>query len=165
MKRIVIIILILGFLVSFISLSEAADRKRRVREPGSKIISSAKEDAPTKAKQALRAKEWIVYLAPASDKKAKPQLDILSFSDNKFSSKNFTTKGYKEVDYSLIVKEDGSASWQALQQEDSLGTVFWYGEYKDNNLQGIMSLLEKNGTLDDFYFTSALPQEALTEQK
>lgn len=170
-KKIILIVLILSFgLLNNSGFS--AQKKRRVPDESKSIPGSV--NTGSQAKQLLKFQEWIIYLVPVNDEFAKPQMDILSFSNNKFNSRNLSSKGFKEFDYALTEAEGslrgeaaGAISWEASQAIDSGEIVSWHAELKDKLMRGVLSILKKDGSIEDLYFTTQAVKEegALTTTK
>lgn len=143
----------------------AAEKKRRIINEPRRPESAVKESG-SPAKQLLKFQEWIIYLVPINDENAKPLMDILSFSNNKFNSRNLSSKGFKEFDYALTEAE-GAISWEASQAIDSGEIVSWHAELKDKLMRGVLSILKKDGSIEDLYFTTqaAKEEDALTPKQ
>ena len=139
-EKITAIILIL-FLCLLSNHGFAAQQKRRIINKSGRPESAVKEPGSA-VKQLLRSQEWIIYLVPINDESAKPQIDILSFSNTKFNSRNLSSKGFKEFDYALSEAE-GAVSWEASQAIDSGEIASWHAELKDTLMRGVLSILKK----------------------
>lgn len=134
-----------------------AQKKRRIINESGKPVAAVKESV-SPIKQFLRSQEWIIYLVPINDESAKPQIDILSFSSNKFNSRNLSSKGFKEFDYALS-EAAGAVSWEASQAIDSGEIASWHAELKDKSMRGVLSILKKDGSIEDLYFTTQAAKE------
>ena len=150
-KKIVVIALIL-FLELLSNQGFAAGQKRRIINKSRRPEPTVKESS-SPVKQVLKSQEWIIYLVPINDEFAKPQMDILSFSNNKFNSRNLSSRGFKEFDYALD-EAAGAVSWEASQAIDSGEIASWHAELKDKYMRGVLSILRKDGTIEDLYFTT-----------
>ena len=135
----------------------AAQKKRRIINESGRPEAVAKESG-SQAKQFLKSQEWIIYLVPINDESAKPQIDILSFSNNKFNSRNLSSKGFKEFDYT-VTEAEGAASWEASQTIESGEITSWHAELKDKLMRGVLSILKRDGTIEDLYFTTQAAKE------
>ena len=144
----------------------AAGQKRRIINKSGRPEPALKESG-SPIKQVLKSQEWIIYLVPINDESANPQMDILSFSGNKFNSRNLSSKGFKEFDYALSEDEGsprggeaaGAVSWEASQAIDSGEIASWHAELKDKSMRGVLSILKKDGTIEDLYFTTQAVKE------
>ncbi|MDO8748543.1 MAG: hypothetical protein Q7J72_05450 [Candidatus Omnitrophota bacterium] len=159
-----VLILLILFLELLNNPGFAAQKKRRIINESGRPEAVVKESGSA-AKQLLKSQEWIIYLVPINDESAKPQMDILSFSNNKFNSRNLSSKGFKEFDYSLS-EADGAISWEASQAIESGEIASWHAELKDKLMRGVLSILKKDGTIEDLYFTTqAAKEDALTPKQ
>ena len=144
----------------------AAGQKRRIINKSGRPEPALKESGSS-IKQVLKSQEWIIYLVPINDESANPQMDILSFSGNKFNSRNLSSKGFKEFDYALSEDEGsprggeaaGAVSWEASQAIDSGEIASWHAELKDKSMRGVLSILKKDGAIEDLYFTTQAVKE------
>ena len=164
---------VLILLISFIGLLNspgfAAQKKRRIINESGRPVAAVKESS-SPIKQLLRSQEWIIYLVPINDESAKPQMDILSFSNDKFNSRNLSSKGFKEFDYALSEAEGsprggeaaGAVSWEASQAIDSGEIASWHAELKDKLMRGVLSILKKDGNIEDLYFTTEAGKEEVS---
>ena len=149
----------------------AAGQKRRIINKSGRPEPALKESS-SPVKQFLKSQEWIIYLVPINDESANPQMDILSFSGNKFNSRNLSSKGFKEFDYALSEDEGsprggeaaGAVSWEASQAIDSGEIASWHAELKDKLMRGVLSILKKDGTIEDLYFTTQAVKEVGAER-
>lgn len=160
------IAIILSLIISVWSLfsagsAAAAEKKRRAINESGRPLAAVKESGSL-IKQVLKSQEWIIYLVPINDESAKPQMDILSFSNNKFNSRNLSSRGFKEFDYALDEaagsprggEAAGAVSWEASQAMDSGEIASWHAELKDKSMRGVLSILKKDGSIEDLYFTT-----------
>lgn len=152
-KKIILIALILS-LELLNNPGFAAQKKRRLINEPARSGTVVKE-ASSAAKQLLKSQEWIIYLVAVNDEEAKPQMDILSFSASKFNSRNLSSRGFKEFDYVLDEAQSAAAvSWEASQAMDSGEIASWHAELKDKSMRGVLSILKKDGSIEDLYFTT-----------
>jgi len=167
MKRCLVIFLSLVFM-ALIALdgASAAQKKKALKQeikeqvkseqPAAPVVLSA-DDLQQKAKEALNKKEWVVYLKPLGEPKARPQSDTLTFYGSKVSSKRFAAKGYVESNYTIGIQPDGTTTWETMQKNDKEDIVFWKGELRGETMVGVLSFHPKKGGNEDFSFATALP--------
>ena len=123
-------------------------------EPAEPIISpppavpATPEDA---VRAALNGTSWDVQIAPLSGE-GKPSKDTLSFADGQVTSANLSKAGYPSTNYSLTLREDGTASWETMQSQEGKGIVFWRGEVGGPSMRGVMSKRPAEGPTEDFGF-------------
>lgn len=149
---IILLLLISGTRILGAGSAAAAEKKRRVINESGRPLAAVKESGSL-IKQVLKSQEWIIYLVPINDESAKPQMDILSFSNNKFNSRNLSSRGFKEFDYALD-EAALTVSWEASQAMDSGEIASWHAELKDKSMRGVLSILKKDGSIEDLYFTT-----------
>ena len=157
MKKRLCILVTMGMVIMYSPFSLAAERNKKKPSPVSATVSleRAKQDEEAKARQVLRAEEWVVYLSRLSDGQDKPQIDILTFSlENVFTSKNLASKGYRSAAYSLTTDNDGTLAWESLGENADGSVAFWHGELKGRLMHGVVSIQQQNAAIEDFYFTS-----------
>ncbi|MFH1339065.1 MAG: hypothetical protein ABIH40_04425 [Candidatus Omnitrophota bacterium] len=184
MRRIVFTVLILCFLISYVSESEAFWGKKKKAEEPAKVeevkpeVKKAKPPAEEKkeaerkvevvpatadAKRALLEKkqkllnntEWEIELSPLSGK-GKKESDTLTFSNNQVSSKDLIRRGFSASNYTLSMQDDGNVVWETMQSSEKAGIAFWRGEIDPNveRMQGILSHRIDDKTTRDNTFVS-----------
>jgi len=157
MKKILILVLIL-FSVS--SASAFWEKKSPVKPAKKAVVISKETKAVDFAPQAaLSAKTWLVYLKIIGSKDSNLDTDILSFSDNLFSSKNLGSKGFSAVSYNVQKTDDGAIQWEVMQAAKDSSLAFWKGELKADVLRGILSLQAKGADLIDYEFSTIVPDK------
>lgn len=167
MKRIISLVAILGFLISLSPLSLAGWNWNKSGGKSSATFSEeAKKQASlnaaletrqrseAKAKAALTAKDWTIYVKAISEVDAKPSADVLVFSPTQVTSKDLYNKGYPASDYTINFKDDGTILWEAIQISSKRDMAFLRGELRGEVMVGILSLKSSSGDITDFYFTN-----------
>lgn len=101
---------------------------------------------------ALNGTSWEVQVTPLGGA-GKPSKDTLSFADGQVSSASLTKAGYPSTNYSLTLREDGTASWETMQGLEGKGIVFWRGELGGPSMRGIMSKRPAEGPTEDYAFS------------
>jgi len=84
----------------------------------------------------LEGTEWSVtmtYVTPKGKKEVSE--DKLIFTNKKFISEGFESKGYDPTNYSLILQEDGSTQFGTMQIKGK-DTSFWKGVLSDDIIDG-----------------------------
>ena len=163
MMKNAVVLISLGVLIVCAPYAGAAEKKVKKQAQGTEAVSPerVKQEEQAKAAQILKGQEWVIYLSAPTGAKGKSQIDILIFSEgNMFNSKNLLSKGYKETQYTLTVESEGAAVWESFQENQEGGVVFWRGELKGKVIEGVVSMLSKNGMSDDLYFSTLAPQES-----
>lgn len=159
MKRIILAVAVLGFLVMAVDCALAAEKKKTA--PATKTTTTvtevsplARREAEANAKETLAAKEWTVYLTATGAKKAKAETDILTFSEDKLSSKNLSSNGYPISNITVTVQENGTIIWETMQTKENGDMAFWRGELEGEAMRGVLSLQPVKGSVQDFSFTN-----------
>jgi hypothetical protein len=156
MKKIILAVIILVFLVGTIDLTLAAQKQRekKVTPPVQTVSLTERREAETTAKEVLSAKEWTIYLTPAGVKKAKSETDVLTFAEGKLTSKNLSTKGYPTSNITVTVQDNGTIIWETMQTKENGDMAFWRGELEGEAMRGVLSLQPVKGTTQDFSFNN-----------
>ncbi len=105
----------------------------------------------------LNGTEWTIEVKSA-DKSVSSAVyfDKLLFKDGKVSSKGMIDKGFLASNYTLLLRDDGTLSWETMQKNSSGETIFWRGETtSDNKMSGVLSKQSLGGKTEDVFFTSA----------
>lgn len=177
MKKKVLSAVFIGLIVIMVSQSYAANKK--VDAAKTKAVSAEEEskrieqamikaqeekmavrrEAEKKANETLAQKEWQIETVETAAKKTKPEADVLTFSEGKVTSKNYSAKGYPATNITLTVQDNGIIVWETMQTNPEHGTVFWRGELGNGLMSGAASLQPKKGDNKDYYFTTASPKE------
>ncbi len=114
----------------------AADAKR---EEMIKMIEKKKVD--------LNGTEWKVTLTPA-DHKEKAEEDVLTFQNGQVVSKNFLERGFTATNYTISIPEGSDIGvWETMQTSSNSkeGVIFIRGEWKDDQMRGIVSQQVEGG--------------------
>lgn len=112
-----------------------------------------------KAREILTARDWMIYLASLDGNKVAMDTDVVMFYDGKFSSRNFSTRGYAPTNFTITVGADGSISWEVTQTADNGDIASWKGQLRDDAMRGIVSLNTLKGQIQDFYFSNTAPEK------
>ncbi len=135
----------LGFIIVFnlamMPLVYAADQTAKVAK--SDPAADAKREAMIKKieekKKELNGSEWKGILPP-SDLKSKAEDDVLTFQNSQVRSKAFSERGFSPTNYTVSLPEgDEMAVWETMQTSAKEGVVFIRGEWKADNMHGIVS--------------------------
>ena len=139
----------------------AGQEKKAVAPLNERLI--ARKAAEKKAKETLAEKEWTIKVtqsASASTKKAKPEIDVLTFSpEGKVTSKNSAAKGYPATNVTVTVQDNGTIIWETMQTNPEVGVLFWRGELNNTIMNGSLTLQPQKGSIEEFYFMTVLAAE------
>ena len=106
-------------------------------------------------KSELNGSEWKVTLS-SSDPKAKSEEDVLTFQNGQVKSKNFAARGFSATNYTVSIPEGSDmAVWETMQTSEKEGVVFIRGEWKGDQMRGVISQQLQGGTTRDYNFTTA----------
>jgi hypothetical protein len=161
MKKLMMVLLVLGFLVTN-SSSVFAEwfAKGQPEKAAAPAVVSKKQDGKiqemiAKRKVELNSTQWTIETKLMSGK-GKVEKDVLSFLNNKVSSKNMETKGYAATNFSMRLLEDNETyTWETMQISEKEGTAFWRGDIgADGVMRGVVSIRDKKNKVSDFNFHS-----------
>lgn len=168
MKRLKVVAMVLGFLMmstGFVFAEWFAKEKEKPAAAAApapvaqKAVSQKQMDrvqeAITKKKVEINQTQWSIEIKPMSGK-GKAEKDVLSFSDNKVSSKSMEARGYAPTNYSVRILEDNETyTWETMQISEKEGVAFWRGDIgSDGVMRGVVSIRDKKNNVTDFNFHS-----------
>ena len=103
----------------------------------------------------LTGTSWELELHPfetGEGKKPKVLKDTVTFKDRTVTSERLAKLGYGNSNFSLNVKEDGTATWETMQSKPGEGAAFWRGELEGERMRGVMSQQPTSGQAENFSF-------------
>ena len=167
MKKLIMVLLVLGFLVMNSSSvfaewfskgqpeKTAAPQKVAAPQVISKKENNKIQELIAKKKIEINGTEWAIETKPMSGK-GKVDKDVLSFIDSKVSSKNMGAKGFAATNFSMRLLEDNETyTWETMQISEKEGTAFWRGDIgADGVMRGVVSIRDKKNKVSDFNFHS-----------
>ncbi|MDP3041238.1 MAG: hypothetical protein Q8N62_00670 [Candidatus Omnitrophota bacterium] len=161
MNKLVMVLLVLGFLVTN-SSSVFAERpakgqpeKAAAPQAVSKKQAGKIQEMLVKRKAELNSTQWDIEAKPMSGK-GKAEKDVLSFLDSKVSTKNMIAKGFASTNFSMRLLEDNETyTWETMQTSEKSGTAFWRGDIgADGIMRGVVSIRDNKDKVSDFNFHS-----------
>jgi hypothetical protein len=175
MKRLIIVLLVLGFLVvnsrsvfaAWFSTTETAGLSGKAAT--SQVVSKTQNNAPNAIRDMIAKKRleldgttWIIDLTPMSGSKGKGEKDTLSFSKGTVSSKNLVARGYAASNFSLRMLEDNTTyTWETMQVSDKEGKAFWRGDISsDGIMRGVVSIRNKKNAYDSNFVSENLKKDS-----
>ncbi len=158
MKKAVLMLVVLCFLVSTVGLASAAwfDKEKASQSNTVRSVSKTAE-VVAKKKDELNGTEWNIELwSMARPKgKSKGEMDVISFAENKVASKNLSAVGYAATGFSVRLEDDGTVIWETMQVLEKGGTAFWRGDIgPDGIMRGVLSKRDAKGNTVDSNFVS-----------
>jgi len=173
MKKLVVVLLVLGFLVMnstsvFAEWFAKGDPEKAaapaVPQAVSKKQASKIQDMIAKRKIELNGTQWEIEVKPMSGK-AKSEKDTISFADNKVSSRNMGLKGFEATNFSMRLLEDNETyTWETMQVSENAGSAFWRGDIgSDGVMRGVLSIRDKKNKTSDFNFYSLASNKIAAE--
>ncbi|MBP7056682.1 MAG: hypothetical protein KBB52_07500 [Candidatus Omnitrophica bacterium] len=126
-----------------------------VTEPGTlskEEIAKMKESAAGKKKD-LEGTSWNIVITQMSDR-SKKDTDVITFSADKVSSRNFSALGYGATSFALRIETDGTTTWETAQYSESGGNLFWTGNITDGVMSGVLTKRDKKNNVTDYSFVS-----------
>lgn len=106
-----------------------------------------------KKKAELNGTEWNVQMKTMGTK-GKAEMDVISFAEDKVSSKNLSALGYVPTNFTVRLEEDGTVIWETMQTSEKDGMAFWRGDILDGVMRGVLSKRDKKNNALDFNFVS-----------
>jgi len=135
--------------------------------PGLKDQKAATEEQirimEEKARGALKAREWIVYLT-AKNAKSASETDVYVFTDGTMESKGLLARGYPVSNITVTVGNDGSVVWETMKTTAAKDKAFYRGELRDGVMTGAMVMKSSKGQVSTFSFSSAAAQAPVMKQ-
>lgn len=118
--------------------------------------AKAQKDAADKKRKELENTSWEIELTPLSGAlKGKKEAETVLFKGNQVSFVNYEKKGFPATNFTLTVQEDGQIVWETMQTSEKAGIAFWRGELPDmQNMRGIFSYHPDENTTIDYSFSS-----------
>jgi hypothetical protein len=159
MKKHLIWLMVAGLFLSFVSGDVYAKRKTDT--------TAVKKTGDKKSKEALAQKRldlentsWNIELI-SSAKEGTKSIDVLTFKDNQLLSRNFSARGFNPTNYTLTMGDDGTIVLETMQTSEKEGTVFWRGEFGQENtgtktLRGMISHITPDQQAHDMSFSGVL---------
>jgi hypothetical protein len=165
MKKLVMVLMVLGFLVMnsspvFAEWFAKGDQEKSTVPAATKAVTKKQtaktQDLITKRKIGLNGTQWEIEIKAMSGKAAKAEKDVISFMDGKVSSKNLGTKGFEATNFSMrLLEDDETFTWETMQVSADNGAAFWRGDIgSDGIMRGVLTLRDKKNKTSDFNFYS-----------
>lgn len=167
MKRVMIVLIVVSFLVLVTGSVFAAwfekektpatqptAPQKTVTQTVSQTTSAKLEETIAKKKAELNGKEWTVGMKPMAGK-GKAETDVITFAEDKVSSKNLSNLGYAATSFTVRLEEDGTVIWETMQTSEKDGQAFWRGDIgTDGVMRGVLSKRDNKSNAYDFSFVS-----------
>ncbi|MDD5194268.1 MAG: hypothetical protein PHQ96_01170 [Candidatus Omnitrophica bacterium] len=166
MKKGVVLVLSVAFVLSFVTLSFAASKKQTVTRviTTTTVMSQAQTEAlAAAAVEKLNSQAWMIRLTPQNSPKAPAESDVLTFSGTSMSSRNLSEKGYSSSNFTPIVREDSSVMLETVQRLGEDKVAMWRVELVGDNIQGVLAMRTINGPASLYIFTSNMPSAAVAK--
>jgi len=141
MKKIVAVMAVL--MVSVFMLNPSLFCQEKPAAVSNRIIEEKRAE--------LNNTQWVIEILPLGEK-GKPEGDVLSFSENKVSSKNLAAAGFEPTEFRLSVKDDGTVVWEAMQRSEKGDVMLWRGDILGGVMSGVLNRRDENGKVIDFSF-------------
>ncbi|MBU2102375.1 MAG: hypothetical protein ABH865_05615 [Candidatus Omnitrophota bacterium] len=154
MKRMVVPLAVL-FFVAACGVSFAADKKRVAARMG--LSEQQRVAIAEDATAAMTAQAWTIYLTQQNVARPSVQTDTLTFTSMTVASTNLVAKGYNVSSYALKINDDGGAVWETVQRNADDDLALWRGEYREDGINGVVTMRSKSGATVMYNFSSAMP--------
>ena len=155
MKRLLIVILAFGLIISLGGLVMAADKKTAA--PTTPMSDAVRNQLAAQAKNKLESRQWEVSVTSAG-KKAATEADVFTFTNGKVTSKNLSAQGYKKSNLNVGIQDDGTAVWETMQVNANNDLAFFRGELFGTAMKGVISMQPVKGAKTVLHFSTALQQ-------
>jgi hypothetical protein len=118
-----------------------------------------------KGREALKAREWIVYLTAKGEKSAN-ETDVYVFGDGTMESKGLFARGYPVSNITLSIANDGAVIWETMKTTATKDKAFYRGELRGNVMTGTMVMKSSKGLVSTFSFSTlgAAPAAPVVKQ-
>jgi len=167
MQKLVMVLLVLGFLVinSSSVFAERFSKDKLSATAAQQSATMVTPEAVTKAnvsdvektiarkKAELNATEWKIELK-AIGGKGSGESDVIIFSDDKVASENLQKEGFAPTNFTVSLQGDGTVTWETMQTSQKSGTVFWRGDIQNGVMHGVLSKRDTKNNVSDFNFVS-----------
>lgn len=128
------------------------------------VIAEQRKAKEENARQILKSREWIIYLAP-QDSKGKPETDVLTFTEEgKIISKNLIAKGYNASNFALTLSDGGAAVWETMQSDENQNLAFLRGELRGDEMTGSIVMKSVKGIGTTYSYSTMPPFSPETEE-
>jgi hypothetical protein len=188
MRRSILIILILCFLVAYESDSSAfwwkqqkqetavpevkeAEQKKKKEEEINRLAEEKRarmRELKEKKRKQLNNTEWRIELSVfGAGAKEQKDTDIITFKDNQVSSANLSRGGFSATNYTLTIQQDETLIWETMQTSNKGGIAFWRGELdpKMEKMRGVLSHHLSDKTAKDYSFSSTGKKAVASSQE
>lgn len=143
-----------------VSVNSSYAAKKEASISSEEIIAQQAREAQLKAREILKAKEWIIYMTPASGQSGVTETDALTFNaDDAVSSKNLSAQGYGSSNYRVTVEGGGLAAWETMQVNAGNDLVFLRGELRGEAMNGTIFMKPQKGQNKTYNFSTVKPVE------
>jgi len=160
MKKVILLVSVI-LLATGLAFAEAKKKPAAVQQPAVTKTTMQNQAASlgkiiAQKKTELNGKEWNIELKPmVASGKAKVEADVISFAEDKVTSKNSAALGHPATNFSVRLEEDGTVIWETMQVSEKDGTAFWRGDIgPDGVMRGVLSKRDIKGNVKDFNFAS-----------
>lgn len=155
MKRIVTVGLVVVFAGVSASpvLSAWFDKQGQAVQQSGVPAAGNMQELVAKKKAELNGTEWTIQMKQMGGR-GKSETDVISFAEDKVTSKNLSALGYSASSFTVRVENDGTVIWETMQSSEKEGNAFWRGDIKDGVMRGVLSKRNKSGSGPDFNFVS-----------
>jgi hypothetical protein len=161
MKKILCVLVAIGFVFGLFTVGAFAKTKKT--KPAEESAKKEVRPSDKKAKEITAKKRaelantaWNIEIAAPGKEGAQKLADLIFFKDNQFSSQEFSKKGFVPTNYSLTVGDDGAIVFETMQTSEKAGTVFWRGEFREQNtLKGMLSEVSSDQKATDYSFAGS----------
>ncbi len=155
MKKIVVLVAMIVLIVAGVGYAESQKKAAPQQAKAAEVSADQMAEMLAKKKAELNGTEWNIKLTPMGGGHGKAENDVLSFVNDKVTSKNLEQSGYVSTNFSVRLLEDGTFTWETMQTSEKEGVAFWRGDISpDGVMRGVISKRDKKDNASDFNFVS-----------
>ena len=119
------------------------------------VVTAKTEAAIARARDTLKAQEWVIYLTPEGGK-AVGETDVITFTEEgEVSSKNLLAKGYGDSNFRLTVEANGMGVWETMKVDKDKNLAFLRGELIGSEMRGSIFMKSTRGTTETYYYSTS----------
>lgn len=150
-----------SFVLFCVSVNSVYAAKKEVQLSPAEISAQQAKETQLKAREKLKAGEWVIYLSPVAGQPGAMETDTLTFSaDDTVSSKNLLAQGFGVSNYRLSVEAGGLTVWETMQTGADNDVAFLRGELRGEVMTGTIFIKPHKGQNKTYNFTTVRPVEA-----
>ena len=152
------VVLVAGAYNNCFAADKAAAKKKAV-EPAQPALSDAQR--ATLADQAIKkltGQAWQIFLFPQSGPATFVETDTLTFTTGTLTAEGWKTKGFGTSNFTLTIRDDGTAIFETVQRDAKNDLALWRGELRGDGLNGVIGFRPVAGARMNYGFSTMKPE-------